>query len=1022
MKIRKTLIFLICLALLTSVAWGVSSQTGKMQSSQISLTRDRTTFLDINELLCFVYNDGNFAYDNANFLGKTDGLYFPRGTNKTIIYAGGIWFGARVDGEVRTVVAEFGSEFAPGNMENGTFVSDKPDFKVYKITRGDTPETNADMANWPADQGAPVDDEGNPVLLGDQMCWSVYNDADPARHNIDAGSSDPLGLEIQQSTFAYGRTGALGQVIFMKFLIINEGGNTLEDTYVSLWADPDLGGSSDDLVGCDTILSLGYCYNDATVDNTYGVAAPAVGYDFFQGPIVEGDAGDSAKFMGEWVYGMKNLPMTSFNKYKNGTDPHSSTEAYYYMQGLTLTGNPLVDPNDDTTTYIHAGDPVTGEGWLDGSSADRRYMMTSGPFTMMPGDTQEVVAAIVVGQGADRLSSITAMKTNDLQAQTVFDLNFDIPSPPPNPIVHARAYDNAIDLVWSPADEEKNWPEEHYQDYISSLNQFFVFEGYNIYQGESAQGPWTKVMTVDLDAGESERTFADSAGLLIVCDDITLECDTLDRVWDFALIYGNELNNSAGGIETVIKQSGDETGLIQHLHIDRSFLDGGPITNYRPYYFAVQSYSVNIQEVQADDSVFSGVNFLGFNAASLENSINAVTVVPKSSGAVMADTASHVGPSQGQVVIEYINYTETEAAQYTVDFNADNSWNLKRGSTPVLSDQANQGGGYDYDIVDGLMVRVMGPDAGIAPAASAAGGGVIEIATAAGTIDPDNVFWSLNSTGDWYCSSDNDGSSDAARSRFNWRGHMGWESWEFRFTDEGSEYYNYSDDSLWGHRAPFEIWHFTEDAAEPDRRIIFEIIDDDASGGWSWSDRIYVVETEYSEPNPIFAEYTWDADFHLGRTKFNDNSGALTAPETGTIVRFNSTVPNGVGDSYTFTTKPVGAQDGSFVGLTLDNVLVVPNPYYNFNALETNQFNRMIKFTNLPPVECNIKIFNIAGDLVTEMVKEDIAAAEFVWDVKTDNGLYVASGIYIYYIEAEGVGDTFGKMVVFTEVEQLNTF
>jgi hypothetical protein len=34
------------------------------------------------------------------------------------------------------------------------------------------------------------------------------------------------------------------------------------------------------------------------------------------------------------------LPMTSFNKYINGTDPASPTEVYNYMNGLTGTGDP----------------------------------------------------------------------------------------------------------------------------------------------------------------------------------------------------------------------------------------------------------------------------------------------------------------------------------------------------------------------------------------------------------------------------------------------------------------------------------------------------------------------------------------------------------------------------------------------------------------------------------------------------------------------------------------------------------
>ncbi len=1023
MRLIKTIIFLVCLAMLTSVAWGVSSQTGKVQSSNQAQLLDTRTYLDVNNLLCFVYNDGNYAYDNANLLGKTDGLYFPRGTKKTVIYAAGIWIGAKVADDLRVTVAEYGSEFVPGPMANGTFIPDNASFKVYKINRGDNDESNPDWANWPVDQGAPVDEEGEPALLGDQMCWSVYNDADAASHNIDAGSSDPLGIEIQQSTFAYGRSGALGQIIFMKFVIINKGGNQLDSTFISLWADPDLGDASDDLVGCDTILSMGYCYNEAGGDAIYGNTPPAVGFDFFQGPIIEtGNMDDSAKFQGEWIYGYVNLPMTSFNKYINGTDPHSPIETYNYMRGDSISGAPLVNPDGDTTKFMHPGDPVTGTGWLDVAADDRRYMMTTGPFTMLPGDTQEVVAAIVVGQGGDRLSSITEMKTVDEQAQIVFDLNFDIPVPPPTPEVFARGYDGAIDLTW------ENTSEDHYQDYVDKLGEFYIFEGYNIYQALSPSGPWTKVATYDYDAASSVRTFEEVAGeYYITCDSVEGEwvCDSVERPWDFQLIYADVVNNDAGGVEKVITQSGSESGLVNHLFIDRNFLDGGPIIDNRPYYFAISPYSVNIQEVGPEDSVFSGVNFLGFNAATLEGTKVPITVVPKSSGAVLIDTATHTeGPSQGMVVVEYLNYMNEEPEDYTVTFNEDGTWNLTRGEgTPVLSNQENQAGGYDYDIIDGLMVRVMGPEGGIAPAGNTENGGVIETQNAEGPVSPpDNVFWSLNSTGDYYVSSNLSGGSDEARARFNRNGLIGWESWEIRFTEGGSEYYDYFSLEKMDNRAPFEIWHYSEDATEPDYRNMFEFIDDDESGDWSYGDLVYVIEQEYSEPLPDESPGIWPDEYHLHRIKFNDYSGELTAPPTGTVVRFNSTIPNGTADIYTFTTKPIGMQDGTVVGLTLDDVKVVPNPYYNYSILESDQFDRIIKFTNLPPTRCTIRIFNIAGDLVREMVKEDEAAAEFVWDVKTNSGLFVASGIYVWYIEAEGIGDTFGKMIVFTEVEQLNTY
>ena len=110
--------------------------------------------------------------------------------------------------------------------------------------------------------------------------------------------------------------------MFVKELIINKGGNNIDDMYIGLWSDPDLGDAGDDFVGCDTTLGLGFCWNDG-VDSyysTYSGGTPAVGYDFFQGPVVDGLPTDTAFAMGRRIPGKKNLGMTSFSKYING-DP-----------------------------------------------------------------------------------------------------------------------------------------------------------------------------------------------------------------------------------------------------------------------------------------------------------------------------------------------------------------------------------------------------------------------------------------------------------------------------------------------------------------------------------------------------------------------------------------------------------------------------------------------------------------------------------------------------------------------------
>lgn len=121
--------------------------------------------------------------------------------------------------------------------------------------------------------------------MGDQTLWAVFNDGGRHEYHTYGGGTASLGVEMQATFWGYDLPGALGNTIFCKWLIINKSPNLIGSTYVSLWADPDLGGASDDLVRCDTILSLGYCYNATNADNTYGNSPPAVGFDFLQGPL-----------------------------------------------------------------------------------------------------------------------------------------------------------------------------------------------------------------------------------------------------------------------------------------------------------------------------------------------------------------------------------------------------------------------------------------------------------------------------------------------------------------------------------------------------------------------------------------------------------------------------------------------------------------------------------------------------------------------------------------------------------------
>jgi hypothetical protein len=407
-----------CLALLAA-GWALAAPaTSSTSTSSAPPVRpavfDPTVRLDVNDIAMFLTNDGSFAWDLTT---GNAGLEFPRGSGKTAVFAGGLWLGARVGGQTRVTVAEYSQEYAPGAAVGGVAdVPSRPEYKVYKLERvyadpGVRDAALADYASGAVPHGAPavaVLPDGSLSILGDQMCWAVYNDLDPAAHNNQAGSTAPLGVEVQQTTFAYDRPGALASTVFIRYKIIDRGPNTLDDVRVAIWVDPDLGGFTDDLVGCVPAAGLGYCYNATNSDLVYGAAPPAVGFDLLQGPYDPG------------ILGRRGL--TAFSSFVTGTDPTAPAQSFNYMHGLDASGAVMVDGVTFLpTTYRYSGDPVANAGWLDPSPGDKRMLLSSGPTTMLPGDVQEVVVAVILAQGADRLGSITRLRAIDAQVRTAFE-------------------------------------------------------------------------------------------------------------------------------------------------------------------------------------------------------------------------------------------------------------------------------------------------------------------------------------------------------------------------------------------------------------------------------------------------------------------------------------------------------------------------------------------------------------------------------------------------------------------------
>jgi len=102
----------------------------------------------------------------------------------------------------------------------------------------------------------------------------------------------------------------------------------------------------------------------------------------------------------------------------------------------------------------------------------------------------------------------------------------------------------------------------------------------------------------------------------------------------------------------------------------------------------------------------------------------------------------------------------------------------------------------------------------------------------------------------------------------------------------------------------------------------------------------------------------------------------------------------------------------------LNDIRVVPNPYYGFNVNEKSSTTRFVTFRKLP-INCTIRIYTLNGDLVKKIVKTD-QSSTVNWELKNLDDVPVASGLYIALIDAPGIGQRTIKLAIFTPEERID--
>lgn len=981
-------------------------------------------WLDTNRMNGVLYNNGIWFYDIER---RDRGLEWPEGSDLSPIFAAGQWIAAKVDTQVRVSAVQFEfTEFQPGEINLDGTPADPNDrkYRWYRLFS----DGSGDWTQWPIDQGAPVDENNQPLLLGDQTIFCIYNDL--TDHEQYGGI--PLGAEIRQLAWSYNAFDARGDMVFLKWQIVNKSGVEWDSAFFSIWVDADLGDALNDLFGCDTLLNMGFCYNDSENDE-YDPPIPAVGVVLLQGPIID-SVGEQAMLPGGVVLqDKKMLKMTGFMSGLKGDDirgsPHTWQHFWNYMRSRWRDGSPLTyggygtDPSNPPTKFMNSGDPESGTGWLPPVSYDQRLLMNSGPFTMTPWEdsnadgipnfgepgVQEIVAAVICKRGSSRLNSVTKLKEMTRILEIAYESNFVWEQPPIPPHVEKSELPNEIILTWDERSEynEDGMVYESASPLIADIygdtlqgdvvdDSTFNFYGYSVYQYSDAEG---------------------NDPFLVVH-------------WD------------VGPVKDAKPYDGQRfVRIVENMNPDVGALNA-PLINGKEYFYGVTAEAyLEYAEPQIIESRKNVITVKPGYTPGVRYSSSYNEEIPVEHG--VTDPNRH--PSDGTTKVTVIDPSKTTGLDYTVGFNDDNTWYLfNSNNDTITNNETNQSGNGAYNVYDGLLVTVFSPEPGIdtnkpGPYGDVEGNNGWDWQGERWVgYGPDwggqTWYGSIGKPISFFGSTVRD--RDYVDVELRWAGGdmsqdpSRWSKAYLYRRDQGYAYNGLGD-------VPFAVWD-----TQNNRRLNICFVEMDsvpslnnpqnlipANGIWDmgWhelpgdtgfaslggNEYLFIMNSDYDPSGNAYDDINWGpgADV-LYAIWAEPRAGYVYLHGQFDLQLFGSN-PNTPYDRFTFTAPPAAKAERSTLKADLEKIQVVPNPYYGVHSGDFNSDDRWVQFTFLP-AKCTVRIFDLHGMIIQKLEKDDPSTPFLKWNLRNLYGLPIASGIYVYHVEVPGVGEKVGKLAVFS--------
>lgn len=541
------------------------------------------------------------------------------------------------------------------------------------------------------------------------------------------------------------------------------------------------------------------------------------------------------------------------------------------------------------------------------------------------------------------------LRRNVEVVRKIYDANYNFARPPDKPTLRAVAGDGKVTLYWDDVAEDSEDPFADSTRCERGAHGWKDFEGYRIYRSTDPAFNDCYIIT-------------DGQGNPILYHPLA----QFDIKNDVAGYFPLDING-------VHYYMGDNTGL-RHSFTDYDVING------KTYYYAVVSYDRGWAEAGMLPSECTKIIKMDV-AGNVTLDKNTVVVTPQSPAAGYRDAnvdIEHIrGPGTGNIRIQILDPLQVKARSYRLVFDDTTYQDSTRYS---FYDQASDSllftsayiDGEDFNpIIDGMRLFVW----------------------------DDTVSWNDTLTG-WIEGESNLLITAEQLSSFPRRRPGFPASYEIRIDTFGvdTSYLHFSP----RHPTNFEIWDVVDSQRvryylwEPPGEADSVLNAGDYIDTWLWVD---------------------DHWRRVWRIRFHKPADSTINPTVGDMAYIAVNAPFRSGDLFEIKTKEAHI-DRVFAKNEMDRIAVVPNPYCATaeweprRLLASGRGERRIYFIHLPQ-KATIRIYTTSGELVR--VIEHISTiddGEAPWNLISKDGMDIAAGIYIYHVDAPGIGEKIGRFAI----------